>query len=431
MRIGLDCKALIKSFGDCECGQAHDCPIDDIRIEHGAVKRVGDILAENGFPERLVVVGDKTTLEVSDGLFSSLGGFKVKTEVYDSLRIATMDDVRRVESIVAGGECGVLAVGTGSIHDTCRLACAELNAPLCLFATATSMDGFASYSAPIVDRNFKITYPAKCPEVIIADTAILASAPNELKSAGFGDMASKYIALIDWQVAHLITGESYCKRVAELTRLAVDSVMTMSDKILTDDEEACKRMMEGLLLSGIAMSFTKTSRPGSGTEHIMAHFIECKELLDGKIPDYHGEDVGVTTLTMLKLYKSLLDIPSVTVHTENNDWAKIKSAYGELADSMMEFNTPDTVTDGIDPNRCISDFDEIKRIIATVPTYDEVREKMLRAGCKLDYTDIGKSAELYSTAFEYHPYMRRRLSLKRLLNLTGLSDRLSALAGLR
>ena len=50
------------------------------------------------------------------------------------------------------------------------------------------MDGFASYSAPIVDGNFKITYPAKCPEVIIADTDILAASPARLKSAGFGDM---------------------------------------------------------------------------------------------------------------------------------------------------------------------------------------------------------------------------------------------------
>ena len=56
------------------------------------------------------------------------------------------------------------------------------------------------------------------------------------------------------------------------------------------------------------MSFTKTSRPGSGTEHIMAHFWECMELLDGKTPNYHGEDVGVTTLIMLRYYGSALPV---------------------------------------------------------------------------------------------------------------------------
>ncbi len=63
------------------------------------------------------------------------------------------------------------------------------------------MDGFASYSSPIVKNGFKSSYPAKSPEVIIGDTKILAAAPPELKSAGFGDMVAKYVALIDWQTA--------------------------------------------------------------------------------------------------------------------------------------------------------------------------------------------------------------------------------------
>ena len=73
------------------------------------------------------------------------------------------------------------------------------------------MDGFASYSSPLVENGFKASYPAKSPEVVIGDTKILANAPNELKSAGFGDMISKYVALIDWQVSTLITGELYCE----------------------------------------------------------------------------------------------------------------------------------------------------------------------------------------------------------------------------
>ena len=60
------------------------------------------------------------------------------------------------------------------------------------FATAPSIDGFASCSFPIVANGFKESFPAKGPEVIIGDTKILANAPTALKSAGFGKM--KYIA---------------------------------------------------------------------------------------------------------------------------------------------------------------------------------------------------------------------------------------------
>ena len=200
---------LIASYQNCACGVEHRCDIQDIRVGSGLVHQVGAILQENHFPRKLLLVADRNTLQAAEGILESLKDFQVETYIYEELRVATMDDVRLVESWFDRVD-GVIAVGTGSIHDPSRMACARQKKPLCLFATAPSMDGFASYNAPIVDGNFKTTHPAKCPEVIIADTKILAAAPLELKSAGFGDMISKYIALIDWQVSHLLTGEHYC-----------------------------------------------------------------------------------------------------------------------------------------------------------------------------------------------------------------------------
>lgn len=118
-------------------------------------------MREDGFPKKILLVADKNTLAAAEGLKESLRGFSLTERIYDDLRVATMDEVRAIEKYIDEGVEGVLAVGTGSIHDPCRLACARKNAPLCLFATAPSMDGFASYSAPIVDNGFKITYPAK------------------------------------------------------------------------------------------------------------------------------------------------------------------------------------------------------------------------------------------------------------------------------
>jgi glycerol-1-phosphate dehydrogenase [NAD(P)+] len=84
------------------------------------------------------------------------------------------------------------------------------------------MDGFASNSAPITKNNFKVSYPAVQPQVIIADTAVLAAAPAVLKSAGFGDMVAKYIALADWRIAALTVGEYYCDRIAAVSAIAVE-----------------------------------------------------------------------------------------------------------------------------------------------------------------------------------------------------------------
>ena len=412
----LNFRALIDSFRDCGCGMDHRCGIHDIRIGSGLVTQVGEILRENGFPRRLLLIGDRDTLAAAAGLEESLTGFEVTRHCYDTLRVATMDDVRLVEDYLDRVDA-VVAVGAGSIHDPSRLACARRNKPLCLFATAPSMDGFASYNAPIVDGGFKTTHAAKCPEVIIADTKILAAAPKALKSAGFGDMISKYIALIDWQVSHLVTGEAYCPRVAELTRTAVDRLMTMADRVTLEDEETAAAVLESLLMTGIAMSFTRTSRPGSGTEHILAHYWECIELLEGKIPNFHGEDVGVATLLTLREYEDLASRETVTAHPEVNDWDAVYRAYGPLAGDVRKLNTPDTITDGIEPRVIEEKWPEIRAIVRSVPDYDACYRAMKAAGCKTTIAEIGKDPAFVAESLLYHPYMRRRLSLRRLARM--------------
>lgn len=412
----LNFRALIDSFRDCGCGMDHRCGIHDIRIGSGLVTQAGEILRENGFPRRLLLIGDRDTLAAAAGIEESLTGFEVTRHCYDTLRVATMDDVRLVEDYLDRVDA-VVAVGAGSIHDPSRLACARRNKPLCLFATAPSMDGFASYNAPIVDGGFKTTHAAKCPEVIIADTKILAAAPKALKSAGFGDMISKYIALIDWQVSHLVTGETYCPRVAELTRTAVDRLMTMADRVTLEDEETAAAVLESLLMTGIAMSFTRTSRPGSGTEHILAHYWECIELLEGKIPNFHGEDVGVATLLTLREYEALASRETVTAHPEVNDWDAVYRAYGPLAGDVRQLNTPDTITDGIDPRVIEEKWPEIRAIVRSVPDYDACYRAMKAAGCKTTIAEIGKDPAFVAESLLYHPYMRRRLSLRRLARM--------------
>lgn len=412
----LNFRALIDSFRDCGCGMDHRCGIHDIRIGSGLVTQAGEILRENGFPRRLLLIGDRDTLAAAAGIEESLTGFEVTRHCYDTLRVATMDDVRLVEDYLDRVDA-VVAVGAGSIHDPSRLACARRNKPLCLFATAPSMDGFASYNAPIVDGGFKTTHAAKCPEVIIADTKILAAAPKALKSAGFGDMISKYIALIDWQVSHLVTGETYCPRVAELTRTAVDRLMTMADRVTLEDEETAAAVLESLLMTGIAMSFTRTSRPGSGTEHILAHYWECIELLKGKIPNFHGEDVGVATLLTLREYEALAGRETVTAHPEVNDWDAVYRAYGPLAGDVRKLNTPDTITDGIEPRVIEEKWPEIRTIVRSVPDYDACYRAMKAAGCKTTIAEIGKDPAFVAESLLYHPYMRRRLSLRRVARM--------------
>ena len=418
----MDIKNIIKSFREekCSCGRVHETSVEDVRIGSGLVHSVGEILKENSFPKSLILVADKDTLAASEGIIESLRDFDIEYKIYDRIRVARMEHVDELCDMIRDRDVALLGVGTGSVHDPCRLAAAREGKKLCLFGTAPSMDGFASYSSPIVDGFFKSSYAAKSPEVIIGDTEILANAPTPLKSSGFGDMVAKYVGLIDWQVSALLTGEYYCEKIASLTRLGIDTLMGMADKVTVNDEETAGKIFEALLMTGLGMSFAQNSRPASGCEHVVAHLIECFELLEGKEPNLHGEDVGVATLEMLKLYSDMAKHEKIRGKRESVDWEDVYATFGPMADDVRKLNEPKTVADEVDPKYLEDNWQKVRDIIASVPSYEECLEKMTLAGCKLTVSDIGKSQDLFDKCVKYSPYMRYRLTLLRIRDMIEL-----------
>lgn len=407
---------IIKDFqSGCDCGRKHETAVKDVRIASGLVHHVGEILKENNFSHNILLVADNNTIKAADGIAESLTDFNIEYKIYDNLRVSTMAHVNEIEKLISDRD--VLSVGTGSVNDTCRLASARQGKKLCIFATAPSMDGFASYGAPIVNGGFKSTYAAKSPEVIIGDTKILAAAPNELKSAGFGDMIAKYVGLADWQISALLTGEYYCEKIAALTRSAVDELMEMADKVTVNDEYTAGKIFEALLKTGIGMSFAQNSRPASGSEHIIAHLIECVELRDNIIPNYHGDDVGVCTLAMLKYYNELAERETIETRDEQVDWDDVFAYYQDMADDVKKLNFPENVIDSVDKDDLKNKWSKIRDIIHSVPSYEECKNAMQKAGCKITVDDIGKSRKLFDDCTKYSPYMRKRMTLLRLNNM--------------
>lgn len=409
---------IIEEFGKpCPCGRVHITAVKDVRIGSGIVKNVGQILKENNFSQNILLVADKDTLKAADGILEALEGFNVSLHIYDTIRVADMKHVDELRGLICNKDISVLSVGTGSVNDPCRLACAREDKKLCIFATAPSMDGFASDTSPIVKDGFKSSYQAKSPEVIIGDTKILASSPSYLKSAGFGDMMAKYVGLIDWRISSLLTGEYYCERVASLTKEAVDTLLSMADCVTVKDEVTAGQIFESLLMTGIAMSFTKNSRPASGSEHIIAHLIECLQLPDGIIPNYHGEDVGVCTLEMLKLYNALAENECISGVKENVNWDEVFCVYGDMAEDVKKLNFPENIVDSVKPDDITFKWSEIREIIHSVPSYDEIKEAMISAGCKITVSDIKKTQDFFDLCVKFSPYMRKRLTLLRLRDM--------------
>lgn len=418
----MNIKNIEADLQGCDCGRAHHTNIRAVEIGSGITQNTGEILAKNDFPKNLLLVADQNTLGAGEGVIESLldSGFNIKQHVYENLRTAEMEQVEVLEKLCNNTD-GIFSVGSGSLNDICRLAAHRQNKAFAIYATAPSMDGFASNSAPITKNNFKYSYPAAQPSVIIADTKVLAAAPAELKSAGFGDMVGKYIGLADWRISHLLSGEYYCPKIAALAEQAVEKIAALADKVTENDEESAAAIMESLVLTGLCMGFANSVRPASGAEHVLSHFWEIKKLQQGLLSDYHGKKVGVATVLMNKLYKEMIQNVDIDPVTEAIDWDAVKHIYGEgLAQDMVKANSP-TVTQGITPEQLKTNWSEIRQIVnETLPENEELSKLMKAAGAPISVSEIGVSDELCALGLEYSAFMRYRLTLLRLRPMLGL-----------
>ena len=426
----MDLKKIVAEFADCPCGLKHNIDLEGLEVGHGMLARVAGILRKFSFPDRILMVADVNSFRVTKGLYEQLldAGFTVELRVYEDTRVADMSAVEEVQGLLRRVD-GCLSVGTGSVNDICRLAAFRENKQFAIFATAPSMDGFASDSAPITSGNFKTTHPCRQPRIIIADTKILAESPVMLKAAGFGDVVAKYIGIADWRVANLLHGDYYCEHVAQFVRNAVAKMVALADRITCADEEAAAAILEALVLTGCAMQLAKCTRPASGTEHIISHYWECKKLQHGVISDFHGKKVGVATLIVAKAYHNLTRIRSVKAHPEHIDWEDVKAHYGEgLTEDMMKLNLPDTIVDEIDPALLEAKWSEIVQIIKDeIPEPEELIRLYKLAHAATTGEEIAVSPQLYADGIKYHPFMRRRVTIARILPMIDL-DLAEALA---
>lgn len=427
----MDLSGIIKSLENCPCGRKHSSIIKAVEIGGRLLQRTAEILNKHGFPKKILVVADKNTLNASDGILDILinGGFDCTLKLYDDLRVADSKDVDLIVKLSDSVD-GILSIGSGSLNDICRRAAFLNNKEFAIFATAPSMDGFASDTSPITTDNFKITMPAKQPSVIIADTKILADSPAELKSAGFGDVIAKFIALTDWRVSNITTGEYYCENIANLSRNAANQMLKLADKVQLQDEEAARMIMESLVITGIAMKFADCVRPASGTEHTMSHYWEIRKLEKGLISDFHGKKVSVATLITARIYKQIVKFTANPCE-ENIDWDHIYDIYGEnFTQEVKQMNNP-TITTNITPDilRDKNVWEEIKNIVAEeLPDIGLLYEKMKTAGSAITFDDISVEHQLGLESVIYHPYMRNRMTLMRLIPMLGLPVTIEELA---
>ncbi len=332
----------------CDCGKTHCAlPLKYLAVEKGALNKLPEALAALE-AKNIFLIYDENTYRAAGSRVEEIlqkEGISCNALLLTgSPRVLPDDRQRKIVADALPADADfILGVGSGVINDLCKITAADYHLPCGIVATAPSMDGYASNSSAMELSGIKCTVYTTCPSLILADTDILRDAPFDLIRAGFGDMMAKYISIADWRIARLVMDEYYCEEIARLMIKAVDAVLESLEDLPLRREEGIRRMTEGLVLSGIAMSFAGISRPASGMEHHISHFLEMFALASGRQPGSHGLQVGYGVRQALKLYEKAAqhtpteeEVKKAAAGFDAAAWENaVRRAFGDQAEDLI------------------------------------------------------------------------------------------------
>jgi glycerol-1-phosphate dehydrogenase [NAD(P)+] len=205
-------------------------------------------------------------------------------------RIAAAPALREADAVVA--------VGGGKTIDVAKSACAIAELPLIVVPTQLTADGIASPVSVIRDSQGRLrSGSGRLPIAVAVDLAVVAGAPAARTRAGLGDLLANASALHDWRLATASSEEEMDDFAALLSQSAFDLVYTAEPPGESPSEDFLHRLLRGLVLSGLAMEIAGSSRPCSGSEHLISH------ALDSRHPGtaQHGEQVAFGALIATRL----------------------------------------------------------------------------------------------------------------------------------
>ena len=322
----------------------------------------------------------------------------------------------------------LIAVGSGTINDLCKYASASDGKPFAVFATAPSMNGYTSVNAAITVEGHKKSLPAQAASGVFFDLEILAAAPVRLIRAGLGDSVCRCTAQADWLLAHLLLGRPY--RAAPFALLAEDEpyLLDAPEALVAGDLEAIRRLVRTLVLSGFGMTLCGGSDPASQGEHLISHYADM--MADPAWPqNFHGEQIGVTTLTMAGLQASAARRPAaadpIPPRSTRRPWSSI-SAPSSAAPAGRSF----VRSVSMQGRRCSSTSAlpsagtrSACQIAAVHRPPQQLREILERAGAATGPEALGWPRAFYGEAVRHAREIRNRYTFLDLAADGGVLDR--------
>ena len=415
-----------------------------VTIGDGVLAAVAETFADCFGPLPAVVVADENTWGVAGGEVQERlrgAGRPVEAPIVFPGRptlYADEENVRELEGKLRGLD-GVIpvVVGSGTLNDITKLAAHRAGRQYLVVGTAASMDGYTAFGAAITKDGFKQTMSCPAPRAVLADLEILAHAPPEMNATGYGDLLGKVTAGADWILADALESEPIDPRAWPLVQDSLRDWTGRPDQLRAGDRQAIEHLFEGLIMAGVAMQISASSRPASGSEHRFSHLWEMQALGHGHALVPHGFKVAVGTLAAAALYERVLvrDLSKIDVEAICLTWPSreeversVRASHDipELAENAVE----ESLAKYLDANQLRQRLLLLQalwpmmreRVQAQMLPADRLRDLLQAAGAPTEPDEIGVSREQLRESYTLARTIRARYTVLDLVNETGILD---------
>ena len=264
-----------------------------VRIKPGALDRLGIYLARRRFGRAALLRSEGLPPELVERATRSLAaegiGLLADLEIKDN----SFEEAQRIFGSDSGRVDALIGLGGGKALDVAKYVGFLLQKPYFSVPASLSNDGFCSPQSSLTVAGERRSLPSCMPFGVVVDTEVCLHAPELLWWSGVGDLVAKITAVEDWKLAFYAEGTYVDDFAALLSDSTVFQFMARPER----DLEGIQLLATALMLNGIAMAVCGSSRPASGSEHLISHALDARS----RRPRLHGLQVGVAAYLVAHL----------------------------------------------------------------------------------------------------------------------------------
>lgn len=264
-----------------------------VRMKPGSLDRLGLYLARAGHVRVAIMHSSGLKPELLTRALDSLAAEGVSVDLQTDVSDATFEQAACHLAQLSRETQAIVGLGGGKALDTAKYV--AFLAKLAYYAVPTSLanDGFCSPQSSLTLAGKRRSLAARLPAGVVIDTDVCLHAPLPLWWSGVGDLVAKITAIQDWKLAFHAQGEPVNDLAALLSDATVRQFLARPQR----DHEGVRLLGTSLLLNGIAMEISGSSRPASGSEHLISHALDQRS----QRPRLHGLQVGMATYLVAHL----------------------------------------------------------------------------------------------------------------------------------